>query len=51
MKKDLKKGQPVLFMGEIKEDDDDEGVKAFEATDIDNPPQKECKKHKKDASC
>lgn len=53
MKKNLKKDQPMFFKGEIKDDDGDEkeGVEVFEATDIDNPPQKECKKYKKDASC
>ncbi|MFA6080653.1 MAG: hypothetical protein WC753_04225 [Candidatus Gracilibacteria bacterium] len=49
--KNLKKGQPMLFMGEIKENDTEDKEKVFEATDINSPPQKGCKKNKKDASC
>jgi hypothetical protein len=41
----------MLFMGEIKENDTEDKEKVFEATDINSPPQKGCKKNKKDASC
>jgi hypothetical protein len=46
--KNLKKGKPMLFRGEIKEDEDDE---VFEATDVEFPPRWRCGKNKKDTSC
>lgn len=46
--KNLKKDQPMLFKGSVKQGGD---TGAFEANDIDTPPYKKCKTNKKDASC
>jgi len=50
--KNLKKGKPMLFRGEIKENEkEDEDDEIFEATDIEPLPKQGCRKNKKDASC
>jgi len=52
--KNLKKGQPMLFMGEVKEneEEDEKDSEEFEATDIESPPKQWCREDgKKGKSC